>query len=248
MKAIFVISIIFISLKSFGQEIKKENAKLLFIDTICEIISNNPDCFNKDIPLQYRTNTKDTIKYFTNRLYLFYKGKCDTSCYLDTTELYFNNKGLYNINDLEEYFYIAEISKALKTINEPNLSISTDTSTIVMRFSFFKDTLPIICKLEKDRDKIIFYKKICNGQFININSILSESSKQIKQRDWEGTLNLFMTFLQWEHKEKFILLKPDLLVELKTNKNYSYIYLNRNELLMSKDIRRLLHKIEKELK
>jgi len=248
LKTVLVISIILIFLKSYGQEIKKENENLLYIDTICKIISNDPDCLNKDIPFKYRTNTKDTVKYFTDKLYLFYKGKCDTTCYIDTTELYFDNKNLYNVNSLEEYTYIAGISKALKTINEPNLSINTDTSSIIIRFSTFKDTLPTIYRLEKHSQKIILYKKICSGSYIYLNSILFDKSIPVEIEDWQLIFNDFSTFLNWEHNEKFTLLMPDLLVKIKTSKYYSYIYLERNELTMSKEIFRLLNKIEKELK
>jgi len=242
LKTIFIISIIIFFLKSYGQEIKKENEKLFYIDTICKIISDNPDCFNVDIPLKYRTNTKDTIKfsftdYNTKKNFLFYKGKCDTNCYVDTTVLYFKCKNLYALDSLEEYLYISWISKAFKTINEPNLSINSDTNLTIVRLSLFKDTLPIIYRIENKSEKTIIYKKVCSGNVYFIDSIVFNTFIQIKTKTWKKIFMDFSTFLSWVPKEKFINDLPNVLIELKTKSDYSFLYLNDYECNMSRKTR-----------
>jgi hypothetical protein len=247
MRAVLLLIFFCFIIKSYGQRITNDKGKSFYIDKVCKILSNDPDCLNSEIPFEIRANKKDTIKYIADKEYLFFKGKCDTTCYFDTTELYFTDRSLYKIDSTEELFYIVGISKALKIFDEPNLCSLSDTSSIFLRFSFFRDSLPLIYRLDKQSNNITLHTKICNGKFIFPDSIVINNSSPIDSHDWEHLYNDFLVLKNWKPKEKFILLMPDLLIEMKKGKDYSYIYLNHDELTLTRDIRKVLRRIENKL-
>jgi hypothetical protein len=251
MKVLFLILFLISYLTNYSQSFIKKDNRTFYVERVCEIKSRNPDCFRIEIPFKYRTNQKDTIRYcfLEDSCFLFYKGKCDTICYYDTTEHYFFNRNLYNgdtINIIDE-ITITDFSKILKHFNEPNLWADKDTSSIIYRFSYFRDTLPIFYRIEKRNNIAVLFKKISNGNFIYTDSIISEKTTIISDNQWSKLHRIINYQDIYKPKKKFMLIFPDLLIEIKIKDNYQFIYLNYSEWEITKSVRKQIRKIEKRL-
>lgn len=193
---------------------------------ICKITSTNPDCLIGDIPFELRTNQKDTIRYCfsVDSCFLFYKGKCDTICSFDTTELFIYNKNLYNNDSIFELYDVIDISKALKDFNEPNLWASNDTMTAYIRVSVFRDTLPFIYRVEK-REKITLSKKVGIGNWYYYNdSLVEDKTIKIDIKIWNKLLKINDNSTFFSSNRNFIFGLPNILVETKNKNEFKFVY------------------------
>lgn len=233
-------------LTGFSQIYIKKNEKTLLVERSCEIKSNNPDCFIYEIPFNYRTNQKDTLRYCFDEdsCFYFYKGKCDTVCGYDTTELFFNFKNLYDNSNkkdsINELYYIKIMSKILKHFNEVNLSADKDSASTLMRFSYFGDTLLTIINIEEKKNKRVLNKKIIDWHSYSTDSVKYQIEVEITRQEWDKLLKSSNSNDLFSPSKKFTIFSPDLLIEYKRKNDYKCIYLYHYEIEISKDLKKLI--------
>jgi hypothetical protein len=247
MTRILTILLIFYSLNLFSQQFEKIDNKTIFTFKNYEFIDPHPDCFNYNIPYKIRSNQNDTIKFILDKEYLFYKGKCDTICFNDTIELYTEILNLYDADSLDEFFNIQFISHGLKSMKESNLT-SIKNNNEILRYSYFRNKLPITVKIEKYQDKITITKKTFSGEFWTPELELNRVSKVISKRKWRKLHQEFLKIIDFEPKEKFIVYYPNLLIEAYIDKIYSSIYLERCEWTLNRKARKSIKKLERMLR
>ncbi len=235
------------SLTSFSQHFEEFDSKTIFIFKNCEFIDPHPDCLNHEIPYVYRTNQKDTITCLLDKEYMFYKGKCDTICWNDTIDLFTNILNIYYADSLDEFFETQFISLNLELMKEANFT-ATKSNSELLRFSFFRDTLPITVTIEKFQDQISITKKVFSGDFWSPELEIDKMSETISEKKWSKLYERFQTVIDFEPKEEFLCGFPNLLIETLINNNYSCLYLHRNEFTIDKKTRKSIKRIERILK
>jgi hypothetical protein len=249
MKLIPAFLFLLFSLNGYTQLLVTKNNFTYFVEKSCRITSNNPDCFIDKIPFEIRTNQKDTIKYCFDfdTCYRFYKGKCDTLCSLDTTELYFPSRNYYKSDTLYELENVVMFSKAMKDFKEANIWASNDNSTNYIRLTILKSkSPPIIYRLEK-KDTLFLTKKISNGSwYFGNDSLISAITVEVNPKIWDKIFSIYNSTLFDENKSYHVW-GPDVLLEIKTKDFYKFVYFNEGMFDLTKPERREYRRLIKTL-
>ncbi len=240
---IFILSLLDISVKS--QQIIQDGKKNFLIYTNIEILGDSCDCFNPEIPLSIRLNTKDTVTFTADKNYRFYKGKCDTIHVQDTIEMYFDCLNLYDLENNQELFWISYLSKALKEMQESNLTTLQNDSIESYRIVFFDFQNPVVIKLTTEDNERIVSKRVFNGSFINPLDEISNSTTVISNHKWKKLTTLIRQISSYKPDSYFEVLYPDLIVESYVNGKHNYLYIEHHNIVQQRMMNRKMKIVRK---
>jgi hypothetical protein len=143
------------------------------------------------------------------------------------TPIVFFTKGPHDDTDT---LFLLSLSDGLEDLHEPLIYKSSGNDCL--RFAYFRDTLPIIFRINKLEDnRFVIKRKISNGSTpIDVGIIISSDSAYIGQKQFTKILQLLEKGSYWNFPTDQITATPNILVETLLNSKYSFITGDSNEL------------------
>ena len=233
------------TMSGYSQKYMQEGKKKYLIDWKIEILGDSSECFNPEIPFNIRLNTKDTVTFIADKDYKFYTGKCDTIHVQDTIEMYFDCLNLYDLENNQELFWISYLSKALKKMQESNLTTLQNDSIESYRIVFFDFQNPVVIKLTTDDNERIVSKRVFNGSFINPLDEISNSTTVISSHKWKELTTLIRQISSYKPDSYFGVLYPDLIVESYVNGKHNYLYIEHHDIVQQRMMNRKMKIVRK---
>lgn len=135
-------------------------------------------------------------------------------------------------------------SMVLDGINEPriyNESIAHD----IIRFSWFRDTLPVFYRIEKTASSIHLSYKRTSGSFdVEVGEIIEEKSIEISEANYNKIISTLQKGNYWDMDEIALLFPRTLLIETHLDGEYYFINWAYSDIAMTQKHRKILNCID----
>lgn len=142
---------------------------------------------------------------------------------LDTVRLY---TPIRNIDGNElDTLLVVEYSKALFDLGEPMIfNSSFKGQNDVIRLSWFKDTIPVIYRIEKQAEDIRLTKKESYGSYFSkLTDSVETSSYNLSNKQYKLIVKKLIDNSYWSLELDAIMIPRDIIIETKINGDYHFI-------------------------
>lgn len=163
-------------------------------------------------------------------------------CKLDSVLMYTPIKYFLDKNKPveEDTLSILGYSSVLREINEPKI-YNNRFDFNILRFSWFRDTLPVFYRLEIKGDKIQLIYKITNGNFdVPSGKILSEKTMDVAQKDYNKLMQVLEKGNFWDMDTKFTNRTRNVLIESYIDNKYYFINKDMEDIKINPQNRHLM--------
>lgn len=174
----------------------------------------------------------ETWTYKVSEGKYIYKMQINGRTEFDTIILY---TPILNIEGTElDTLHAVQYSEAFQKLGEPLIyrGIQDDQMDLI-RLAWFKDTIPVVFRIEKKDDSIKLIKKKSYGsKFFNINSVETINVK-LSGKEYEKILKKLSDADPWSMNPDSEFWPPDVLIETRIDGNYHFI--NEDNMAIRKD-------------
>jgi hypothetical protein len=140
----------------------------------------------------------------------------------------------------EDTLSILGYSSVLREINEPKI-YNNRFDYSILRFSWFRDTLPIFYRLKIKGDKIQLNYKITNGNFdFPSSKILTEKTIDITLKDYNKLMQILEKGNFWGMDTKFTIATRNVLIESYIDNKYYFINKDMEDIKINPQNRHLM--------
>lgn len=146
--------------------------------------------------------------------------KCKTDSVLIYTPIkYFIN----NTPTEEDTLMVLGYSTILKEIEEPKI-YNTAFESDMLRFCWFKDTLPVFYRIERlNNDIELTFKKTTGNFDINTGEIITNRKIKITQKDYDKLIKILKSGNYWGMDTDFRIVGRNVLIESYLDNKYYFI-------------------------
>jgi hypothetical protein len=126
-----------------------------------------------------------------------------------------------------------EYSAALKDFNEPIIYNNLKEINFT-RITWFRDTIPVLYRLEKTNEAIILIKKKSFGSyFSNISDSIISDSIKLTIKEYKKIQQKLSNCKYWSMNLKTEMIPRNIIIETKIDNNYHFI--NKDEISINND-------------